>query len=96
MIDATPTKPFCYGNGDLFDIVKPVCCKCAFLLVCTVLVEGAACVAGYPRKAFVEAIVRANIPRDDAIAAIQKAYDVTHNAARKQYDRWREKLGHPQ
>ncbi|KKN67421.1 hypothetical protein LCGC14_0461640 [marine sediment metagenome] len=92
MVDATPTKPFCYREPEWF-YRTDACIGCAYRLPCAV---GAGVSADRPRKMFVESIARANIPRADAIEAIQKAYDVTHNAARKQYDRWREKLGRPQ
>ena len=92
MVDATPIKPFCYRDPEWF-YRTDACIRCAYRLPCAVF---AGVPANQSRQSFVAEIVRANIPRADAIEAIQKAYGVTHNAARKQFDRWREKLGYPQ
>ena len=96
MVDATPVEPFCYGNADLFVIEKPVCSRCAFLHACCAWVEGPSFADGTPRKEFVEALVRSNISRYRALEVIEFVYGVTHDAARKQFDRWRKKLGYPQ
>ena len=92
MVDATPAKPFCYGDSEWF-YRTDICDRCACRLPCAALVGIP---ADIPRKRFVEAVVRANIPRADAIEAVQKAYGVTRGAARKQFDRWRKKLGYTQ
>lgn len=93
-VDATPAKPFCFSDERWFNHCSS-CAGCVWALVCGPRIHG----AGYfrrPRKSFVEAIARSNLPRGESIDAIVRAYSVTYNAARKQYDRWRKKLGNPQ
>ena len=94
MVDATPTKPFCYAQPD-WHRRNCTYSGCAYWLACGAQVKGLGSSA-LPRKIFVQVIAGANLPRDDAIAAIQKAYGITRGAARKQFDRWRKKLGYPQ
>ena len=101
MVDATPTKPFCYGDLGWFrnpdsatPTLKVSCAWCAFFYPCAAM--AGADRMKLPRKVFVLGLVQNNIPRADAIAAIQKAYGVTRGAARKQFDRRRKKLGYPQ
>lgn len=93
MIDATPEKPFCFADKNWYGR-SATCAGCIWALVCGPRLYGNC--FRRPRKAFVEAIARSNLPRDESIDAITRAYAVTHNAARKQFDRMRKKLGYPQ
>lgn len=87
-----PPKPFCYQDESVFDESSSVCQTCPYFYPCGALIGHSPTVE---RKIFVKAMAEKNIPWADAVSAIQKAYDVSLNAAKLQYSKYRRRYYNP-